>query len=88
MKLIKINSFHFIKTNNEDVISKAQLEGLEIIEIIKNPLDYDDSLSEEQIKSKIENKEDVSLIRPEMISQVRQKIEKNLQSLNNKEVDI
>ena len=75
MKLIKINTFNFVETDDEETISKAQLEGLEITEIIKNPSDYDDSLTEEQIKSKIENKEDLSLIRPEKVVIVRQKIE-------------
>ena len=75
MKLIKVNPFQFIETDDVDVISKAQLEALEITEIIKNPLDYDDSLTETQIQTKIENKEDLTLVRPESISQVMQKIE-------------
>lgn len=40
MKLIKINEFSFIETDDQSLINRATLNNLTIIDIPKNPNDY------------------------------------------------
>lgn len=40
LKKIKINDFQFVETDDDDTISKAEKENLEIIDMPENPSDY------------------------------------------------
>lgn len=78
-KLIKINDYQFVETNDADVISNAQANGLEITDIIEQRYT---ELTEKEIQDAIESKTIPDNIRPEILSKINSEIQKSTEVLN------